>query len=65
MQGSGQCQRVSESDPHCLPKGIIISDTETNDLVEDVSIYRYKNHTKTDQNTNAFVYHNLKNHSVV
>uniref|UniRef100_A0A673MYZ9 PID domain-containing protein n=1 Tax=Sinocyclocheilus rhinocerous TaxID=307959 RepID=A0A673MYZ9_9TELE len=42
------------------PKGIIISDTETNDLIEDVSIYRYKTTPKQTKITNAFLYHNLK-----
>lgn len=40
MQARASAKKFRKVTLTVSPKGIIISDTETNDLIEDVSIYR-------------------------
>ncbi len=58
MQARASVKKFRKVTLTVSPKGIIISDTETNDLVEDVSIYRYK--TAPKQTKITLFYHNLK-----
>ncbi len=54
MQARASVKKFRKVTLTVSPKGIIISDTETNDLVEDVSIYRYKTTPKQTKITNLY-----------
>jgi len=49
MQARASAKKFRKVTLTVSPKGIIMSDTETNDLIEDVSIYRYKTTPKNKE----------------